>query len=110
MLVSNSTVLPLLQQECRPCTLLPSFPWNMFLVHEWSLSLPVSLPVPAVTLLLSSLLLLLTGRKEAGMFKRLAAFLINPLHLQMQCPTAHHAVGFKDSRKQKVLWLHVEIF
>lgn len=44
----------LLQQECRPCTLLPSFPWNNFLVLEWSVSLPVSLPVPAVTLLFSS--------------------------------------------------------
>lgn len=67
----------LMQQECSPCILLPSFPWTKFLVLERSLSLLVSLPVPAVTVLISSLLLLCTAEEEAEMLKRLSAFLMN---------------------------------
>lgn len=88
----------LVQQECSPCTLLPSFPWINVLVLEWSLSLLMSLQVPAVTLLSSSLLLLCCWRRGSWDVQKVGCIPDEALHWQISCQATHHSIVLRTAK------------
>lgn len=96
-----------MQQECSPCTLLPPFPWIKVLVLERSLSLLMSLQVPAVTVLSFSLLLLCRWRGGSWDVQKAGCTPDESLHWQISCQAAHRGIvprTAKSSMFSGCLW------